>query len=397
MPKTLRSFRSLPRRGMRRRWWLFRPGDWIARFLPVLKPKRGLMIVRLDGIGDMVLFRPALDSYAEAFGVSRSDITIIGCKSWAGLTDIAFAGYRVIAIDEHAFERRAWYRLRIALLVRWQNPKTTVCDMFFRKAIAADSLVWLSGAAQTIVSKPYVSEATEAEFEYYLARFTRVIDTGAYPVHETIRHFRFISAISGQSITPVTPSIVWRDKAPPAREGRPYVVLNFGSNEYGRRWPFASYLDIAERLLDHGFRVAFVGAAGESDVHAQLRYRLNRPGVIDLVGRTSLPELLDLLCHAAAMISNDTGPAHLGIAVGTPTLIIVGGGHYGSFVPYPESIRPPNARFINYEMDCYHCYWRCHKRATKFDVFPCVANVPTEGVWQEVSDMLDLPAGQAAE
>ena len=38
---------------------------------------------------------------------------------------------------------------------------------------------------------------------------------------------------------------------------------------------------------------------------------------------------------ASAVLSNDSGPAHLSIALGTPTVVVVGGGHFGSFVPYP--------------------------------------------------------------
>jgi hypothetical protein len=48
-------------------------------------------------------------------------------------------------------------------------------------------------------------------------------------------------------------------------------------------------------------------------------------------------------------------------------------------------------------MECYHCFWRCHKRATKYDVFPCVEAVAVDAVWEEVRDMLSIPARQAAE
>lgn len=50
--------------GMRRRWRIFRFLDWIARRFPVAGEKHGLLVVRMDGIGDMVLFRAALDHYA---------------------------------------------------------------------------------------------------------------------------------------------------------------------------------------------------------------------------------------------------------------------------------------------------------------------------------------------
>ena len=71
-----------------------------------------------------------------------------------------------------------------------------------------------------------------------------------------------------------------------------------------------------------------------------LREVATKTGVTDLTGQTTLPELLTLMKHAALVISNDTGPAHLSIALGVPTIVIVGGGHFTSFVPYPDHVCP---------------------------------------------------------
>ena len=72
---------------MRRRWWLFRPFDLIARNLPLFFSRKGVLVVRMDGIGDMTLFRQSLEYYAEAFGVTTQDITVLGCKSWAAIAE----------------------------------------------------------------------------------------------------------------------------------------------------------------------------------------------------------------------------------------------------------------------------------------------------------------------
>jgi ADP-heptose:LPS heptosyltransferase len=134
-------------------------------------------------------------------------------------------------------------------------------------------------------------------------------------------------------------------------------------------------------------RVVIVGGPGERP--GDHRDRFGDDGrIIDLIGVTSMPELLDILKHAACVISNDTGPAHLAIALGAPTVVVVGGGHFGSFVPYPEAARPPHARFVFEEMPCYHCFWRCHLRATRFDVFPCVSAIPVDAVWAEAEALL---------
>ncbi len=346
----------------------------------------------MDGIGDMVLFRTSLDHYAEVFGVDKSDITVIGCTSWGSIADAVFEGYRVRVIDEHMFARHPFYRFRISLWVRALAPEVVVSDSYFRRALMADSLVWVAGAPRTVVSLPYVNEPTRAEFTYYLGQVTTVVNTGAYPTHEVVRHYRFLSAMAGREIPPEPPRIAWRDRVPAVAEAGAYVVLNPGSNEPGRRWPLDGYLDIAERLLGQGFRVVFVGTTTEASDVPRLSQFARKDGVVDLVGKTSVAELLDVMKHAAGVVTNDSGPAHLSIALGTPTVVIVGGGHFGGFFPYPESVAPATARFVAEEMECYHCFWRCPLRADRGDAFPCIAAIPAERVWEMVAELLGRDA-----
>jgi len=377
---------------MRRRWWLFRPLDLIARHWPVFKPRHGVLAVRMDGIGDMVLFRGALDHYAETFGVAPEDITVLGCDSWSSIADEVFAGYRVHTIDEHAYARRPLYRFVVSMWVRRLAPRVVVSDSYFRRSLMADSLAWVAGAPETLVSRPYINEPIRPEFTYYLSQADRVIDTGDYPTHEVTRHFRFVSAVSGRDAVPGAPRIPWRDQPPPIEDGAPYVILSPGSNEPGRRWPFAGYVGVARKLLAKGYRVVFVGTKGErpnrDTGQDPARALAGKDGVIDLTGETSLPALLDLMRHARAVLSNDSGPAHLSIALGTPTVVVVGGGHFGCFFPYPDGVAPPNARFAYQRMDCYHCFWRCLKRETKYDVFPCISAVGEDEVWRHLEDLL---------
>lgn len=388
-------WRLLPA-GMRRRWWLFRPLDLIARHFPVLRVRRGVLVVRMDGIGDMVLFQRSLDAYAEAFGVDPADITVLGCDSWSSIADRAFGGARVVTIDEHAFARRPLYRLRIGLMVRRLAPKITVCDSYLRRAMMADSLVYISNAERSVVSYPYINEPTRSEFTFYLSQVDEIIDTGPYPTHEIVRHARFVSAVAGREIAPMPPSIPWACSRPAVVGDGRYAVLNPGSNEHGRRWPFASYVRAAEKLLAEGWKVVFVGTRDERWDAQPLEAISERDGVIDMTGKTTLSGLIDLMRHADLVISNDTGPAHLSIAVGAPTVVIVGGGHFTSFVPYPSEAMPENARFVYEVMECYHCFWRCHKRGSKFEVFPCVAAIPVERVWDACRDVAGIADSRKA-
>src|ERR1700742_187854 len=113
-----------------RRWFLFRPFDLIARYWPVFKQRRGVLVVRIDGIGDMVLFHGAFQHYPDALGVARADITILGCNSWAKLARAFFPGVKFHAIDEHAYDRDPFYRLKVSLWVRSQGFAIALLDSF---------------------------------------------------------------------------------------------------------------------------------------------------------------------------------------------------------------------------------------------------------------------------
>jgi ADP-heptose:LPS heptosyltransferase len=370
-----------------RRWWLFRPFDLLARLWPVRGPRRGALVVRIDGIGDMVLFHGAFAHYPAALGLAPEDVTLLGCASWASLAPMLFPGCRFRAIDEHRYDKNPFYRFGVSLWVRRQGFAVVSCDIFMRKPLVADSLVYVSGAPRKIVAKPYISAKTARAFGWYLARCTDIIDTGPYPTHEITRHFRFLSALAGRTIAPAPPRLPWRG-ARPSGLSRSYAVVNFGGNAKGRRWDFARFLALAEDLAGRGMPVVFCGGGAEAALKPRLAEAARARDFVDRIGRTSLAELLDLLASAAIVVSNDTGPAHLAAGLGVPTVVIVGGGHFTSFVPYPAEIARPSLRFVFRERACFHCFWNCTEPHEEGEAFPCIGAVSLGEVGAAVDAVL---------
>ena len=131
---------------------------------------------------------------------------------------------------------------------------------------------------------------------------------------------------------------------------RPVIAMMPGA-EYGpaKCWPIEYFRELAVMLRDDGYDVWVLG----SDKDAEAGEAIAAGGAINLCGRTSLEDVIDLLGHAEQAISNDSGLMHIAAAVGSWVH-----GIYGSSSP---SFTPPltERRSIHsLGLDCSPCLER---------------------------------------
>ena len=138
-----------------------------------------------------------------------------------------------------------------------------------------------------------------------------------------------------------------------ARPGAPLVVLCPGSiNSRAKRWPADCYAALADRFAEIGAAVVLIGSPAEVDVSDQV-CQLMRTQPVVMTGKTSVADATAIISVADVLITNDTGPAHIGAAVGTPTLAIFG--PTNPLTTYPFGSR---AEIIRHPPDCAPCMLR---------------------------------------
>ena len=138
-------------------------------------------------------------------------------------------------------------------------------------------------------------------------------------------HDRLLQHVRSAGVPDVGPApLDWLDAditgfAPP----RPFVLLIPGCSPKrpGKRWPAAGYAELALRLERRGFASVAIGTGADREAVAEIRALA--PSVIDLTGRTSLPEVGGLARAAAGTVGNDTGPLFIAGLVGCPTLMLM--------------------------------------------------------------------------
>jgi heptosyltransferase-2 len=130
------------------------------------------------------------------------------------------------------------------------------------------------------------------------------------------------------------------------------VALCVGA-EYGpaKRWPAAHFAALARALMAAGRGVWLIGGPGDAPIGAEVAALA--PGVVDLTGKTTLGEAIELIAAAAAAVTNDSGLMHVAAALGRPIVAL-----YGSTSPAFTPPLSPRAVILKDDLECSPCFER---------------------------------------
>jgi ADP-heptose:LPS heptosyltransferase len=100
----------------------------------------------------------------------------------------------------------------------------------------------------------------------------------------------------------------------------PIIGLNVGAGSVGRVWPAARFAALAQAIIDNHRASILIFSGPRDGEFPQLVRDLAARSSCRAIQNLSLPELASVIAHCRLLVSNDTGPMHLGPAVGIPTL-----------------------------------------------------------------------------
>ena len=150
-----------------------------------------------------------------------------------------------------------------------------------------------------------------------------------YAQSEYMRNLE-VARLVGAGVTTLEPSLpVTREDLAEADEklpedDRPLVALHPGAGDQRRRWPATKFASVGDSMAEAGALVAIVGVEEDraliSDVIGAMRH-----DALDLCGGLSLGGLVGVLSRCEVVVSNDSGPLHLAVAVGAATVGIYWG------------------------------------------------------------------------
>jgi ADP-heptose:LPS heptosyltransferase len=362
---------------------------WAAK-VPKHNQLKLILLIRQDRIGDFILWLDTAKEYRKYYPPENYKIILIGNAIWSDLAKGLPFWDEVLPVNVKAFKALSRYRWNILRKVRNFGAKIAIQPTYSREFYHGDSLIRASNASKKVSSAGNMSNRNQLKSNLADRWHTELIPSSPEQLSELERNAEFFSGFIKKLYLPSYPELELScDCNIQELKRKSFYILSLGANKKYREWPYKYYAKIAQKIHKKtGWLGLICGAENEFYLGEHIKKLCDAP-LQNYTGQTTLSELTCLLAKSQILISNETGTAHIANAVGTPTVCILGGGHFGRFVPYPElSGKINNLKVVYHKMPCYGCDWKCVYHIKDEDPAPCISNISVDAVWNEVKILL---------
>ncbi|MFH0807149.1 MAG: glycosyltransferase family 9 protein [Elusimicrobiota bacterium] len=172
-------------------------------------------------------------------------------------------------------------------------------------------------------------------------------------------------------------------------ESGKYICINPNAGEIAmtRRWPKDNFTQLTKNILSRSkdLKIAYIGNSKESGYIDSIISGLDKSRVINTAGTLNISQLIVLFKNSKLLISNDSGPLHLAVALKTPTISFFGPETPVLYAPSGDK----NIVFFK-NLDCSPCInvhedktFRCDKKSPA-----CLEDITVGEVWNKLEKLI---------
>jgi len=296
---------------------------------PPCPQTKKILIIRLDDIGDYILFRNCLDSYRHYYVEKGCNLYLLGNEAWKPIFNLYDAnGIQALWLDKKRYWQDAAYRQLTWEQLRREGFETVICPSRTRPLLL-DDLCMLACAPMQSFGVANTHKHTEWNIVSDKL-YTAISDLSLLPDHEFTFNTNFACFICPFPQAG-TPQLHIKAKGLPSQQ-KPYIICFIGASAKSKLWPAMRWIKLINLLKDSFQGTIFIaGGPSERDFAEEIAMAT---GSANIAGNQTLTEITDLIACAQVIISNDTMAAHIGAAAGTNTIIITTGNNGYRFTDY---------------------------------------------------------------
>ena len=347
-----------------------------------------ILIIRPDGIGDFILWLDSAQHFRKIYPDKK--IILLGNKAWTDLAKKLPYWDEVWELDRRKFYRNLPYRVQLLKKIRKAGFDIVIQPTYSREFLYGDAIMRTSGAREKIGSVGDYSNIRPIEKKISDRFYTQLIPATPHPLMELKRNAEFVCGL-GMSMKAGLPDLSLAIKGVKnPLDISDYYVLFPGASWSGKQWPITHFAVLADKIYrQYGLVAVVCGSSAEQGLAKAFVSHINVP-VMNMTGKTNLVNLTVIIKDALFLVGNDTSAIHFATAVSKPSFCLLGGGHYGRFMPYDidskteKSLPVP----IIHTMDCFGCNWQCRYFIKDNEPAPCIENISVEEVFASLQPLL---------
>ncbi len=294
---------------------------------PQQKSKK-LLIIRLDDIGDYLLFRDTIATYKQSPRWQGYEITLLGYTLWKDLFNAADKPSvdNTIWINKHdCFADPELFR-NICQQLRNEGFSAVVCPSRIRPLLLDDMFMLAADAPLNIgsgndFSNPALNIASD---KLYQELYADEIMNHEFLFNKAFATWCNKLPVNAERLTYPHPAL-------PAPHAQPYVLCFVGASVQSRRWTAERWIEFINLCNTAGRKVVIAGGKNDLPIAETI---VAATAVESITGKVSLPEMVNWIAHAQATITNDTMASHLSVALARPTVVVASGDNFFKFSEY---------------------------------------------------------------
>lgn len=344
-----------------------------------LPPNARILVVKMAGIGDLLLATPALRALRETYPQAQIDLLVTPAS--AGILDGWDVINRSIVLDKYLFDYPQQILKNPRNLRRLTSLWRDLHDGDYDAVLLMHHLTLPFGR----LKHQLLVRATGAKWRVGLdnghAAFlnVRVPDNGFGAMHEAEYNLAIAHAV-GATTTDTSLTVplseeerqqarrlVYAEQGP-EDVAHPIIAMHPGSGGYStaRRWEPERFAQVADTLFrECGGQLLLLGGPEEAPLHGQIAGMLQSGvPVRSLAGKGSIKVTAAVLELADLFIGNDSALMHLAVAGGTPTVAIFGLTNHKAWGPFTGNDQQRRAIVVRLDLPCMPCFYRGHSLGT---------------------------------
>ncbi len=347
--------------------------------MPMPDTFNNILIIKPSALGDIALTLPAVRALQKAFPQAR--MTWLIRPEYADLVRNHPALDKVILFDRKRLanshrSRAAWSGLR-ALFRELRNADF-------------DAVFDFQGLFRTA----FMARFTGAKYRFGMANarelaplfYTHRIKPDPDSIHVIDHYMQMVKAAGAEDLS-VEFHIAPDESAAKsvkhfldnkAVDSNNYAILIPGSAHADKCWPAENFAAVTEKLAGkYQFDIIACGTKPEQRIIDEISSKTDTT-IVSAAGQTELRELIELLRNAKLVISNDTGPGHIAVALNKPLVMLFGWSNPARIYPYqrPETI----AAIEPFDRGT---------RIVSRDPKHAVTHITVDTIWQKIQEQLD--------